>query len=482
MYDAIIVGAGVVGCAIAARLVQYSSNILVLEAADDVSEGASKANSGIVHAGYDAEPDTEKARLNVKGAKMMEDLCLKLGVPFGRPGALVLGFDEEDRKQIEVLYERSIKNGVDGCEIIEREQILKLEPNINPDVLCALNVPKSAIVSPYELTYALADSAKENGAEFLLNTKAETFEHKGDFWQVHTNAGTYEAKAIINCAGCDADRLHNQISTRQVEIIPRRGQYYLLDRMDEPVFSRTVFQVPTVLGKGVLISPTTHGNTLIGPNAEDIECALDTATTREGLDEVLGKSAKSWPKKNLRNVITTFSGVRAHEKDGDFIIGAVEGAPEGAFEAIGIESPGLSASPAIGEEMGDWVAYYLKLKKRGNYRPPTPLPKPFSRMSLKEREEAYRQDPLYGNLVCRCETVTEAEIRFSIRRPVGATSVDGVKRRTRAGMGRCQGGFCCLRVAEILKEELGESDLLHITKQGAGSEMLVGRLGEEDQA
>jgi glycerol-3-phosphate dehydrogenase len=482
LYDAIIVGAGVTGCSIAARLVQYTPNILILDCADDVCEGASKANSGIVHAGYDAVPGTEKARLNVKGARMMEELCLKLGVPYGKPGALVLGFNESDRKQLEILYDRSIKNGVPGCEIIEREEVLKLEPNINPDVLCALNVPKSAIVSPYELTYALADSAKENGAEFLLNTKAESFEHKDGYWCVHTDKGDYEAKAVINCAGCGAEALHNGISTKKVKIIPRRGQYYLLDRSTEPIFTRTVFQVPTALGKGVLVSPTTHGNTLIGPNAEDIKDAFDTATTSLGLEEVMSKSAKSLGKHSVRNVISTFSGIRSHEVNGDFIIGAVEGAPQGAFEAIGIESPGLSASPAIGEEMGDWVAYYLKLNKRGNYRPPTPLPKPFSRMSLKEREEAYRQDPLYGSLVCRCETVTEAEIRFAIRRPVGARSVDGVKRRTRAGMGRCQGGFCCLRVAEILKEELGESDLLHITKQGAGSEMLVGRLGEEEQA
>ncbi len=482
MYDAIIVGAGVTGCSIAAHLVKFTPNILILDRADDVCEGASKANSGIVHAGYDAVPNTEKARLNVKGAKMMEELCLKLGVPYGRPGALVLGFNEEDRKQIEVLYDRSIKNGVPGCEIIEREQILKLEPKINPEVLCALNAPASGIVSPYELTYALADSAKENGAEFLLNTQVQSFEHIDKFWRVHTNKGDYEARAIVNCAGCGAESLHNGISTRKIKIIPRRGQYYLLDRGTEAIVSRTIFQVPTALGKGVLVTPTTHGNTLIGPNAEDIPDALDTATTRRGLDDVMEKAFKSLGKKSVRNVITTFSGVRAHEQGGDFIIGAVEGAPEGAFEAIGIESPGLSASPAIGEEMGDWVAYYLKLKKRGNYRPPTPLPKPFSRMSLEEREEAYRQNPLYGNLVCRCETVTEAEIRFAIRRPVGAKSIDGVKRRTRAGMGRCQGGFCCLRVAEILKEELGESDLLHITKQGAGSEMLVGRLGEEEQA
>lgn len=480
MYDIIIIGAGVIGCSVAARVAEYTGNFAVIDRGEDVSEGASKANSGIVHAGYDAEPGSEKARLNVKGAKMYPALCEKLGVPYGNPGALVLAFNEEERGLVERLKEQSIVNGVPGCRVVERAEALKMEPRLNPDVLCALYVPASGLVSPYEMTFALADVAAENGADFLLNTTVEGLEHNGEHWVVHTNHGDYQTRAIVNCAGTGAGVLHNMISTRKVHITPRRGQYYLLDHMQEPEFNMTIFQVPTPLGKGVLVSPTTHGNILLGPTAEDIEDGQDTMTTQMGLGEVLTKAKKTWPTCSLRNVITTFSGIRSHEAGGDFIIGAVEGAPEGAFEAIGIESPGLSAAPAIGEELGDWVAYTLKLGKRGDYRAPKPLPKPFNRMSMEERAAAYEENPDYGRIVCRCEQVTEAEIRYAIRRPVGARSLDGVKHRTRAGMGRCQSGFCSTRVMQILQEELNV-DLLDITKMGGKSYLLTGKLTGEDK-
>lgn len=477
MYDAIIIGAGVIGCAVAARLCEYTGNIAVVDREEDVSDGASKANSGIVHAGYDAAPGSEKARLNVKGAKMYPDLCERLGVPYGKPGALVIAFSKDEVPTLEKLYHQSVANDVKGCRIISREEALEKEPNLNPDVAAALYVPESGLVSPYELTCALADSAKENGADFLLNTEVTGIAHDGKHWIVKTGNGEIKGKTIVNCAGVGAGVLHNMISSRSVRIIARRGQYYLLDHADHPAFNMTIFQVPTALGKGVLVSPTTHGNMLLGPTAEDIPEGRDTMTTREGLAETLEKAKKTWPRVSLRTVITTFSGVRAHEQDEDFILGAVEGAPEGAFEAIGIESPGLSAAPAIGEEMGDWVARHLGLSKRGDYRAPTPLPKPFNRMNDRERAEAYERDPAYGRIVCRCEQVTEAEIRYAIRRPVGARSLDGVKRRTRAGMGRCQGGFCSARVMQILHEEMGE-DLLNITKMGGNSYLLTGKLSD----
>lgn len=478
MYDAIIIGAGVIGCAVAARLCEYTGNIAVIDREEDVSDGASKANSGIVHAGYDAAPGSEKARLNVKGARMYPALCEKLGVPYGKPGALVVAFSKKDLPMLNKLYEQSVENGVEGCAIINGAEALRREPNLNPAVVAALYVPESGLVSPYELTCALADSAKENGADFLLNTAVTGLEHDGSCWAVRTAQGVLRTRAVVNCAGIGAGALHNMISTRRVNIVARRGQYYLLDRSDQPAFNMTIFQMPTEMGKGVLVSPTTHGNTLLGPTAEDIADGRDTATTRDGLSEILEKAKKTWPDVSLRTVITTFSGVRAHEENGDFVIGAVEGAPDGAFEAIGIESPGLSAAPAIGEELGDWVAWFLGAARRGDYRAPTPLPRPFSRMSDRERAEAYERDPAYGRIVCRCEQVTEAEIRFAIRRPVGARSLDGVKRRTRAGMGRCQGGFCSARVMQILREELGE-DLLHITKMGGNSYLLCEKLGEE---
>lgn len=478
MYDILIIGAGVIGCAVAQRLSTYAGRFAVLDRAHDVSEGASKANSGIVHAGYDAKAGTEKARLNVKGARMMRPYCQALGVPYGQPGALVLGFEEEDRATLQGLYENSLKNGVEGCRLIERDEVLKLEPHVNPAVLLALDVPASGLVSPYELTHALADAAKENGVDFLLGETALELSHQDGVWTVRCGKATYTARAIINCAGAQGGELHNQISTRKVSIIPRRGQYYLLDHTAPLLFNRTIFQVPTKMGKGVLVSPTTHGNLLLGPTAEDIDDGLDTATTRDGLRDVLDKARLTYPGINLRQVITTFSGIRAHEAGGDFIIGKVEGAPAGAYEAIGIESPGLTAAPAIGEELGDWVAYFLRLDKNLNYIPPTPLPKSFNAMNASERRAAYEMDPDYGRIVCRCEQVTEAEVRRAIRRGVGATSLDGVKRRTRAGMGRCQGGFCSTRVMEILAEELGK-DMKDITKLGGGSWVLDSDINQE---
>ena len=475
MYDAIVIGGGIIGCAVARQLSKYAGNVALLEKEQDVSEGASKANSGIVHAGYDAEPGSDKARLNVKGAGMYPALCRELGVPYGQPGALVLGFDEADRSKIEKLFRQSIQNGVDGCRIIERDEILTLEPNINPQVLTALHLPNSGLASPYEMTHALANAACRNGVVFFTDTEVLDMQPISGGWAISTGKGRYETRAFVNCAGVYGAHLHNMISPRKLTIIPRRGQYYLMDREYTLGFTMTIFQVPTAMGKGVLISPTTHGNLLIGPTAEDISDPQDARTTEEGLADVLHKAARTWPGITVRSVITNFSGIRAHESGGDFIIGAVEGAADGAFEAIGIESPGLSAAPAIGEELGDWVAYSLQLARKAYTLPVQPKPKAFSHMSMAERQQAYHQDPDYGRIVCRCETVTEAEVRAAIREPVGAKSLDGIKRRTRAGMGRCQGGFCSPRVVQLLCEELGLRPE-QVTKFGGGSRILLGKL------
>ncbi|MBQ9264895.1 MAG: NAD(P)/FAD-dependent oxidoreductase [Clostridia bacterium] len=477
MYDILIIGAGVTGCALARHLCHYQGSIAVIERAEDVADGASKANSGIVHAGFDAKPGTKKAYYNVKGAKMYAKLARDLNVPYDPIGALVIGFSDEDRQTIQKLYDQGVKNGVEELRIIEKEEILALEPNTNPDVACALYAPTSAVVSPYEMTIALAYHAAQNGVEFIFNAPVTKIFRESDQWHVITPKGEFTARAIVNCAGLGADELHNMISDQQVRIIPRRGEYYLLDHTVKCPFSRTMFQVPSKMGKGVLISPTAHGNALLGPSAEDIDDGFDTATTRQGLDFVLEKCRLTWPKVNIRPVITTFSGVRAHPDTDDFLIGQVPGAPDGAFEAIGIESPGLSASPAIAEELGDQIAHYLKLPDARLVKPPVPLLKPFAAMTEEERAAACKENPDYGRIVCRCEVITEAEIRDAIRRPVGAKSIDGVKRRTRAGMGRCQGGFCSPRVAEILCEELHVSPL-DITKSGGESYLLVGTLND----
>jgi len=475
--DVLIIGAGVVGCGLARVLSRYDLKIAVLERGADVAEGASKANSGIVHAGFDAKPGTLKAKLNVEGAKMYPALCKDVGAPYGQPGALVLAFREEDRPTIQKLYDQGIANDVPGLEIIEKEQILALEPNVNPDVVCALHAKTSGLTSPYELTYALADHAAVNGAEFHIETEVTSIEKDAEGFVVHTNKGDFFTKSVVNCAGVNSAKIHNQLTGRDdYEIIYRRGEYYLMDRMAQLPFYSTMFQCPTNMGKGVLVSPTVHGNLLLGPSAEDIPDGYDVATTRKGLDFVMEKCRLTWPKASPRGTITNFSGIRAHEKEGDFVIGAVEGV-DMAFETIGIESPGLSAAPAIAEMLGAQIAEALKAEKKAEYLPAPVRPKPFYAMTNEERAEAVKADPQNGALVCRCEVVTEAEIRACIRRPVGARNIDAVKRRTRAGMGRCQGGFCSPRVLEILSEELG-IPFTEVTKCGGESKLLVGRIGE----
>ena len=475
MYDALIIGAGVVGCAVARKLSRYAGKIGVLERAGDVSDGASKANSGIVHAGFDARPGTKKAYYNVKGAAMYPALAKELGVPYAPIGALVIGFSDEDRAILQRLYDQGVQNGVERMRVIERDKVLALEPNVNPAVTCALLAASSAVAGPYELTIALAYHAAQNGVEFRFGCPVDRVAWRDGLWTVETPQGTLQAKAVVNCAGGSADVIHNQISDQPLRIIPRRGEYYLLDSTAPCPFRHTMFQVPGKMGKGVLITPTVHGNALLGPSAEDIDDPCDTDTTRAGLDFVLEKCRLTWPQVSVRQAITAFAGVRAHADSGDFLVGPVHGAKDGAFEAAGIESPGLSAAPAIGEELGGMVADYLRLPEKDHFLPAVPLRKPFSAMTDQERADACRENPDFGRVVCRCEVVTEAEIRDAIRRPVGARSIDGVKRRTRAGMGRCQGGFCSPRVMEILCEELGLSPL-DVTKSGGNSQILAGTL------
>ena len=476
MYtDILVIGAGVVGCAVARVLSRYEAQVTVLDRACDVAEGASKANSGIVHAGFDAHPGTLKARLNVEGAKMYPALSAELGVPYGQCGALVIGFTPDDRATLENLVRQGEENGVPGVRLIERDEVLRMEPNTNPEVLCALYAPTSGLTSPYELTFALADHAAVNGVRFQLNEEVTALSRGEDgLWHVAATSGEYTCRVLVNCAGVGSAVLHNMLSEDKLTIINRRGQYYLLDRMNPMPFHMTMFQCPTKMGKGVLVSPTVHGNTLLGPSAEDIPDGLDVSTTADGLSFVLEKSRLTWPNAVIRGAITNFSGIRAHEAGGDFVIGPVKGC-ENAYETVGIESPGLSSAPAIAEMLGSMIAEEQGLIKKADYQPAPRHPRPFYAMTSEERAAAVKADPLYGRLVCRCEVVTEAEIRAAIRRPVGATTIDGVKRRTRAGMGRCQGGFCSPRVAEILSEELGVP-LTDITKCGGDSRLLTGTI------
>lgn len=479
MKKIIIIGGGVVGCALARQLSRYEADILLLEGGEDVASGASKANSGIVHAGFDAKPGTMKALTNVEGAKMYEELCREVDAPYVRSGAMVLAFSEEQRGVLEKLLRQGEENGVEGQRILEREEILQMEPNVNPDVVCALLEPASGLTSPYELTCALADHAAVNGVRFQMETKAERIQKTEKGFCIITNKGEYEADIVVNCAGVNSATLHNQISDRKLTIIPRKGEYYLLDHQAEPFFQRTMFQCPSEMGKGILVSPTAHGNTLLGPTAEDVEDAADVSTTAAALANVVNAARLTWPALHLRTVITTFAGIRAHCDTNDFVIGAVDGVP-GAYEAVGIESPGLSAAPSIAKRLSEQMKEEQNLPEKETWKPAPKREKPFYAMTLEERTAVVKKNPEYGALVCRCEEVTEAEIRAAIRRPVGATTIDGVKRRTRSGMGRCQGGFCSPRVLEILSEELGLKPT-EITKCGGESRVLVSTIQEAMQ-
>ncbi|MEG1471599.1 MAG: NAD(P)/FAD-dependent oxidoreductase [Clostridia bacterium] len=474
--DILIIGGGVVGCAVARLLSRFNASVAVLEAGADVAEGASKANSGIVHAGYDAKPGSLKAKLNVEGAKAYPALCAEVDAPYGRPGALVLGFSEQDRATIGQLYEQGVQNGVEELRILEHDEILALEPNVSPAVLCALHIPTSGLVSPYELTCALADHAAVNGVLFSLNTVVSEIRKEEDGFILSTSQGEMQAKIVVNCAGVNSAKLHNMLSEHRLNVIPRKGEYYLLDHQKPMLFGMTLFQTPSKMGKGVLVSPTVHGNLLLGPSAIDVEDGSDVSTTAEALKLVSDAVRLTWPRENLRGVVTTFAGMRAHEENGDFIIGATEGVA-GAYETVGIESPGLSAAPAIAKMLVSQIAKENGLTEKAEWLPAPKREKPFCSMTTEERAEVVARDPEYGALVCRCEQVTEAEIRAAIRRPVGAKTIDAVKRRTRAGMGRCQGGFCSPRVLEILSEELG-IDPTEVTKCGGESQLLVGTIAQ----
>lgn len=474
MTDIIVIGAGVTGCSVARELARYDWKVTVLERASDVCEGTSKANSGIAHAGFDALPGTLKARLNVEGNAMMEALSKELDFPFKRNGSLVLCFDEADRPKLQKLLEQGRQNGVKGLRIIEREELKALEPNISDNAVAALYAPTGGIVCPFNLTIALAENAAVNGVEFRLNTEVQKIEKIPEGYRVITDQGVLESRVVINAAGVYADRFHNMVSEKKIRIIPRKGEYCLMDKKVGNWVTRTIFQLPTKYGKGVLVTPTVHGNLLAGPTAVDIEDYEGVNTTREGMEDLMKRAALSVEGLPARQVITSFAGLRAHAvtEQEDFIIGQVEDAP-GFFDAAGIESPGLTCAPSLGKYLTDKVLEYLPAQEKKEF---TATRKGIPSMALagaEERQRLIRENPLYADVVCRCELVTEGEIVDAIHRPLGATTLDGIKRRTRAGMGRCQAGFCSPRTVEILARELGK-DMAEIGKNDGGSEFLTG--------
>lgn len=472
MYDVAIIGGGVIGSAIARELSKFTVNAVVIEREQDLCCGTSKANSAIIHGGYDAKPGSLKAKLNVEGNKMFDELSRDLDFPFKRNGSLVVRTKEQSKEDLQKLYDQGIANGVEGLKIVDRDELLKMEPNIADDVVDALYVPTGGIVCPFNFNYALAENAADNGVEFKLSTKVEKVAKSGDHYVISTNKGEIEAKTVVNAAGVYADEINNMVSSKKLHITARRGQYELLDKSAGNHVSHTIFQLPSKMGKGVLVTPTVHGNLLVGPTAEDVENKEGVNTTAEGLGGLAATSALSVKNVPMRAVITSFAGLRAHEDAGDFVLGEAEDA-EGFFNAAGIESPGLSSAPAIGVMIAKEVANKLSLsentsfngKRKGILNPAT--------LSLEERNELIKKNPAYGQIICRCESISKGEMLDAINRTLGARDLDGVKRRTRGGMGRCQGGFCSPRVMELLEQEVPMSPF-DVTKNGENAKIVFG--------
>lgn len=472
MYDVIIIGGGVVGCAIAREMAKQERKIALLERASDVCEGSSKANSGIIHAGYDALPGTLKASLNVQGNQMMETLAEELDIPFKQNGSLVLSFDEEGREGLEKLYDRGITNGVKNMQILTGDEVRELEPGVSSEVKAALYAPTAGIVCPFGMTYAFAENAAVNGVKFYLNTEVKDIKRTEEGFSIVTSKGNYETKYVINAAGVYADKIHNMVSENRLNIIPRRGQYCLLDKEVGGLTKATLFQLPTKLGKGVLVTPTVHGNLLVGPNAEDLEDKEGINTTAEGLEDILARGERSVVSLPKNKVITSFAGLRSNEGSGDFIIKEAEDV-KGFIDVAGIASPGLSASPAIGVYVAELMQNIAPTARKENFIATRRGIPNMATATMEERRKLIEKNPAYANVICRCELVTEGEIIDAIRRPVGATTLDGIKRRTRAGMGRCQSGFCSPKVVELLAKELGVQ-VSEITKMGGNSTFITG--------
>lgn len=473
VWDSIVIGGGVVGAACARYLSLYNMSVLLLEKNEDISSETTKANSGIVHAGYDPIPGTMKARMNIRGSQLIREEHLRLGFDYKENGALVVSFSTSDDSKIDALYKRGKENGVEGMEILTGEEARRIEPLLSESVTSALHLKTSGIVCPFTLTQALSENAVANGAEFKFNSKVISIKRKDGSYSVSLESGeTLETRSIVNAAGLYADEINNMVSLHSLHITPRRGNYMLFDAETKGMFTSTIFQLPTEKGKGVLVTPTVHGNLMIGPTGVIQDDKEDTSTYSEDLDAIVADAGRTTSHIPMRKVITSFSGLRAHEDGDDFVIGEIEDAPL-FFNAAGIESPGLSSAMAIGEYLSSLVAGKLKAEKKENPILEREKPIRAKELSKEDRTLLVKKNPSYGKIVCRCEGISEGEIIDAITRPLGARSLDGVKRRVRAGMGRCQGGFCSPRVMELL-EEYGKVDIKKVSKNNRGSEISGG--------
>lgn len=473
MYDVVIIGCGVVGASAAYELARYKLRVAVLEAAADIAAGTTKANSAIIHAGYDPEPGTLMARLNVEGNRLTGEICEKLQVPFKRVGSLVVAFSPEQLPTLRTLYDRGCKNGVPGLRLLSGEEARAMEPGLSEEVCGALLAPSAGIIDPWGFAIAMAETAVRGGVEVRRDCPVTGIEDTGAGFVLHTPTGDVTARFVLNAAGVDADRVHEMLEPNDWQTLPSRGEYYLLDKSEHDRVSRVIFQCPGPEGKGVLVAPTIHGNLICGPNAQSVEDRLDLGNTAAGMAEVRAKAARSVPGVEWRQNIRNFAGLRANTTRSDFIIEESKAHP-GFIDLAGIKSPGLSSAPAIAKMAAEMLAADgLALEPHPDF-----VDKRehivFKNLSAEEKNELIRKDPRYGRVVCRCETITEGEIVAALHSPIPPRSINGVKRRCNAGMGRCQGGFCGPRVQEIIARELG-IDQAEVLLEQAGSTILTGR-------
>lgn len=456
--DVVVIGGGITGTAVLHELAKYNVKAILVEAEPELAAGTTKANSAILHAGFDAKTGTMKARMNVEGNKMYHDLKDELDLDIRWSGSFVAALDDEQVEVLHELLERGKANGVPGLEIWDGDKVREEEPNLSKDIKAALWAPTGGICWPFGLALAFAENAEINGAEIIRDCKVTGFVvENGAIKAVETEQGTIETKYVVNAAGVHADEISRLAGDDSYEIHPRRGEYILFDKTAQKdlVYS-PIFPTPTKMGKGILVCATTHGNVFVGPNAQDMPDNEkdDTAVTIPGMDDIIAKAKRLVPNLPLGATITEFAGERAVSSTGDFILGPSE-KTKGLIQAAGIQSPGLTSAPAIAKYLVDGIVAELGAAKNDNYKKGRPAEPCFRMMTNADQQALIAKDPRYGRVICRCETITEGEIVDAIHRPCGARTIDGVKRRTRAGMGRCQGGFCGPRVTQILARELG---------------------------
>ena len=474
-----IIGGGIVGTCIARELAKYQTDAIVIERGNEVASGTSKANTAILHAGFDAEPGTLKALLGVQGNSFYDSMAKELEVPVKRIGSLVVAFSDDEDEMLENLLERGRANAVQGLRIVSGDELRGIEPNLNPMASSGLYAESAGIVNPFEMVLACAEEAALNGVHFLMGTEVTGFTiNSSHVEEVITTQGKIGAGMIVNAAGVWADVVAAMVGSSSFRITPQKGEYIVLDRNAGDLVRSVLFPVPSSMSKGITVTPTTDGNIMLGPTAEDVRDRLDVSTTKEGLSSVLKGAQRLVPSVSAQDTITVFAGLRAVSDKGDFIIEPAREV-EGFVNVAGIQSPGITAAPAVAKRVIQLIRGKMTLKPKKGTKRRHRIPA-FRNATSENRSELFQSDSKYGRVVCRCETVTEAEVLDAIQRIPGANTIDGVKFRTRAGMGRCQGGFCGPKILELLSKEL-QLPYGCVTLRGGNSRILVGRSKRGDE-